>query len=99
MEHLSSKPQESDPREIEQILRVEHPDPFAFLGMHSLTDEKGVVVRVFRPDAVALKVVPADPESGAGWQATDHWSLILVAGTLAAGGYLAVAKQMRRSVG
>lgn len=33
----------------------------------------------------------------AGWQATDHWSLILFAAALAAGGYLALTQQIRRS--
>lgn len=51
----------SDPSAIEQFTRVEHPDPYAFLGLHDVQDG-GMVVRVFRPDAVAISV---QPDSGA----------------------------------
>ena len=34
----------------------------------------------------------------AGWQATNHWSLIIVAAMLAAGGYLAMTRQIRRTM-
>jgi len=35
----------------------DHPDPFAYLGMHESAD--GVVVRAFLPDAVAVRVLDA----------------------------------------
>jgi len=44
---------------IERIAAVEEPDPHRVLGAH---EEGGsVVVRVFRPDALEITVVPADP--------------------------------------
>ena len=51
----------SDPSAIEQFTRVEHPDPYGFLGLHAV-EGGGMVVRVFRPDAAAITV---QPDSGA----------------------------------
>ncbi len=56
-----SNPRASDPSAIEQFTRVEHPDPYSFLGLHEV-DGGGMVVRVFRPDASAISV---QPDSGA----------------------------------
>jgi len=51
----------SDPSAIEQFTRVEHPDPYGFLGLHEV-EGGGMVVRVFRPNAAAISV---QPDSGA----------------------------------
>jgi len=51
----------SDPNAIEQFTRVEHPDPYSFLGLHA-AEGGGMVVRVFRPDAASISV---QPETGA----------------------------------
>jgi 1,4-alpha-glucan branching enzyme len=40
--------------DLHAILRADHGDPFAVLGMHSSGD--GLVVRAFRPDAASLEV-------------------------------------------
>ncbi len=50
-------------QDIEPILHGSHADPFAFLGMHSVDGDQ--VVRVFRPDAARIFVVPADGASEA----------------------------------
>ena len=48
-----------DPNELERIAAVDHADPHAVLGPH---EEDGVlVVRAFRPDAVAITVLPDEP--------------------------------------
>ncbi|WP_437322543.1 1,4-alpha-glucan branching protein GlgB [Sorangium sp. So ce381] len=46
-------------RELDLIAAVEHPDPHHVLGAHE--DEDDLVVRVFRPDATEIAVVPGDP--------------------------------------
>ncbi|WP_437719343.1 1,4-alpha-glucan branching protein GlgB [Sorangium sp. So ce448] len=46
-------------RELDLIAAVEHPDPHHVLGAHE--DEDDLVVRVFRPDATEISVVPGDP--------------------------------------
>ena len=48
-----------DPGALEAILRAEHDDPFAVLGMHDAAGQW--VVRVFRPDARAVTVRAAHP--------------------------------------
>jgi len=48
-----------DPREIDAIVRGEHSDPHHVLGPHPAAD--GVTIRVFRPDALTVDVVPDDP--------------------------------------
>jgi 1,4-alpha-glucan branching enzyme len=47
-------------RELDLIAAVEHPDPHNVLGAHE--DEDDLVVRVFRPDATEVAVVPGDPK-------------------------------------
>ncbi|WP_437933152.1 1,4-alpha-glucan branching protein GlgB [Sorangium sp. So ce341] len=46
-------------REVDLIAAVEHPDPHHVLGAHE--DEDDLVVRVFRPDATEIAVLPDDP--------------------------------------
>ncbi|WP_437747903.1 1,4-alpha-glucan branching protein GlgB [Sorangium sp. So ce302] len=46
-------------RELDLIAAVEHPDPHHVLGAHE--DEDDLVVRVFRPDATEIAVVPGNP--------------------------------------
>ncbi|XXX71910.1 1,4-alpha-glucan branching protein GlgB [Sorangium sp. So ce134] len=46
-------------REVDLIAAVEHPDPHHVLGAHE--DEDDLVVRVFRPDATEITVIPDDP--------------------------------------
>ncbi len=46
-------------REIQRVVELMHPDPHSVLGIHK--ENGGVVVRAFRPEAVAIDVVP---ESG-----------------------------------
>ncbi|WP_437684723.1 1,4-alpha-glucan branching protein GlgB [Sorangium sp. So ce176] len=46
-------------REVDLIAAVEHPDPHHVLGPHE--EEDDLVVRVFRPDATEITVLPADP--------------------------------------
>jgi 1,4-alpha-glucan branching enzyme len=44
--------------ELDRIASVDHPDPHSVLGPH---EEDGVlVIRVFRPDALAVRVLPDD---------------------------------------
>ncbi|WP_437738747.1 1,4-alpha-glucan branching protein GlgB [Sorangium sp. So ce1335] len=45
--------------EVDRIVAVEHPDPHHVLGPHEVGDD--LVVRVFRPDATEIKVLPDDP--------------------------------------
>jgi 1,4-alpha-glucan branching enzyme len=47
-------------REVELIVQRDHPNPHHVLGGHSAED--GVVVRAYRPDAVAVRAVPAEGE-------------------------------------
>ena len=55
-------------REIQEILRGQHANPFSILGMHS-GGEGAPVVRVFAPDAAEVSVL--DRASGeAKWTAT-----------------------------
>ncbi|WP_437963287.1 1,4-alpha-glucan branching protein GlgB [Sorangium sp. So ce260] len=46
-------------REVDLIAAVEHPDPHHVLGAHE--EEGDLVVRVFRPDATEIAVLPGDP--------------------------------------
>ncbi|AUX23705.1 glycogen branching protein [Sorangium cellulosum] len=46
-------------REVDLIAAVEHPDPHQVLGPHE--EEGDLWVRVFRPDAEAITVLPGDP--------------------------------------
>ena len=46
-------------REVAAIVRGDHPDPFAFLGMHGMPGVDGVVVRAFLPHASRVEVVDA----------------------------------------
>ncbi|MEX2578617.1 MAG: 1,4-alpha-glucan branching protein GlgB [Verrucomicrobiales bacterium] len=52
----------SDPNQISQIKRAAHGDPFSFLGLHRNPAGKGMVLRVFRPDAAKVFVVTGDDE-------------------------------------
>ncbi|AKQ66345.1 1,4-alpha-glucan (glycogen) branching enzyme, GH-13-type [Myxococcus hansupus] len=45
--------------EVQRVVELRHPEPHSVLGIHP--DGDGVVIRAFRPDAVALHVLP---ESG-----------------------------------
>jgi len=45
--------------ELQRVVELRHPEPHSILGIHP--DGDGVVIRAFRPDAVAINVVP---ESG-----------------------------------
>ncbi|WP_438013501.1 1,4-alpha-glucan branching protein GlgB [Sorangium sp. So ce315] len=45
--------------EVDLIAAVEHPDPHHVLGPHEVGD--GLVVRVFRPDASEITLLPDDP--------------------------------------
>ena len=46
-------------RDIERIIRVEHPDPHSILGAHphTVVDKKGVVIRAYHPEAIKAEVV------------------------------------------
>ncbi|WP_437805475.1 1,4-alpha-glucan branching protein GlgB [Sorangium sp. So ce1078] len=46
-------------REVDLIAAVEHSDPHHVLGAHE--EEGDLVVRVFRPDATEIAVLPGDP--------------------------------------
>jgi len=48
----------SAPHEISQILEARHSDPFGFLGLHEHGGKQGQVLRVFRPYAAKVFVVP-----------------------------------------
>jgi len=48
-----------DQQEIELIAAVDHADPHRVLGLHE--EDGGLVVRVFRPEAAEIRVVPDDP--------------------------------------
>lgn len=52
----------SDADQIQQIVGAHHPDPFSFLGMHPMPGGKGLVVRIFRPDATRVTVSQAEGE-------------------------------------
>lgn len=47
----------ADTLDIKRLLRGDHNDPFAFLGIHTLNRHGPTVVRVFRPGAKAVHVV------------------------------------------
>jgi 1,4-alpha-glucan branching enzyme len=53
-------------REIESVRNGEHPDPFAFLGMHPGATGGEVVVRTFQPGAERVEVVDAAGPTPAG---------------------------------
>ncbi|MCY1023073.1 1,4-alpha-glucan branching protein GlgB [Pyxidicoccus sp. MSG2] len=42
--------------ELQRVIELRHPEPHSILGIHP--DGDGVVIRAFRPDAVAINVVP-----------------------------------------
>lgn len=46
-------------RDIERLVRVEHPDPHSILGAHpySIHGKKGIVIRAFHPDAIMAEVL------------------------------------------
>lgn len=44
--------------ELESLVRVQHKSPHQLLGMHSLGDGSGVVVRAFLPNAASVRIVP-----------------------------------------
>ncbi len=46
-----------DTRDVEALLNADHPDPFSFLGMHATPS--ALTVRVFVPEATAVKVLDA----------------------------------------
>ncbi len=46
-------------RDVEALLQAAHPDPFAWLGMHPVPGEPGVVVRTFQPGAERVEVLEA----------------------------------------
>src|SRR5439155_13376104 len=48
-------------RELELILQRDHPNPHHVLGAHPV--DGGVVVRTYRPDALAVRVVPDEGEA------------------------------------
>ncbi len=49
---------ELDPDDLRQLVEGLHPDPHSVLGSHDLPDRG--VVRVWRPDADAVRVIPVD---------------------------------------
>ena len=56
-----------DPAEVEQLISLLHPDPHHLLGAHPIAKAAGgpaVVIRAFRPDALAVTVVPARSGEG-----------------------------------
>jgi len=46
------------PRDVERLVRVEHPDPHSILGahLHTVEEKAGVVVRAFHPEATQAEV-------------------------------------------
>lgn len=50
-----------EPQVAKALLRAEYADVFAVLGMHPM--EEGVVVRVFRPDAAAVRILARGQEA------------------------------------
>ena len=42
-------------RELQLVVARDHPDPHHYLGAHQ--DDDGVVVRAYRPDAIAVRVL------------------------------------------
>ncbi|CAD7848525.1 MAG: 1,4-alpha-glucan (glycogen) branching enzyme, GH-13-type (EC 2.4.1.18) [Olavius algarvensis Gamma 1 endosymbiont] len=46
-----------DSRDVEALLNADHPDPFAFLGMHATATTDALTVRVFVPGASAVEVL------------------------------------------
>jgi 1,4-alpha-glucan branching enzyme len=53
------------PAEVDRILAVEHADPHTVLGQHIVERDgrKVVAVRVFRPDAHRVRIIPDAPEA------------------------------------
>jgi len=64
-----NEPIATEPGEIDAIMRADHADPFGLLGMHNF--KKGLVVRVFHPQAKAVTVVATDDSSSKEWPATQ----------------------------
>lgn len=46
-----------DTRDVEALLNADHPDPFAFLGMHSTPAAGTLTVRAFLPDANEVELI------------------------------------------
>ncbi len=46
----------SDPNQVASIKGASHADPFGFLGLHDNPAGDGMVLRVFRPDALKVFV-------------------------------------------
>jgi 1,4-alpha-glucan branching enzyme len=46
------------PKDVERLVRVEHPDPHSILGahLHTVEEKEGVVVRAFHPEATQAEV-------------------------------------------
>lgn len=46
------------PKDVERLVRVEHPDPHSILGahLHTVEEKAGVVVRAFHPEATQAEV-------------------------------------------
>jgi len=47
----------SNPLEIERVLQGNHSNPLGFLGLHSLGEDRGMIIRVFRPGATKISVL------------------------------------------
>src|SRR5207248_3825409 len=45
--------------ELKSLVNVRHHSPHTLLGMHSLGNRSGLVVRAFLPDAATVEAVPA----------------------------------------
>jgi len=48
-----------DTKDVEVLLNADHPNPFAFLGMHAAPTPGALTVRVFVPEAVAVEILDA----------------------------------------
>ncbi len=48
-----------DPASVARIVAIDHQDPHQVLGIHEV--ERGVAVRVFRPDASRVRILPTAP--------------------------------------
>jgi 1,4-alpha-glucan branching enzyme len=59
-------------RAVEALLSADHPDPFAFLGMHSEAGGRAVVVRAFLPGARKVAVVDAATGSAVAELRREH---------------------------
>lgn len=61
-------------KEIKRIVQGEHGDPFAVLGPHEVRvgTEPAIAVRVFLPDVLEVRVIPADCPDGGQSMALVH---------------------------